>query len=56
MTVHRSNRRGQSDDLIAMIVKQSVSGDHECAGAHFHQGQESRIEVALAARLQDVEL
>src|SRR5262249_5724583 len=38
-----------------MIVKQSVGGDHECAGAQFHQDQEGRIEVALAANLQDVE-
>ena len=56
--VHRGHRmtRSQCDELLAPAVEEWVTADYERAGSQSGQGCEDRIEVALGARMQDMEL
>src|SRR4029453_5051979 len=56
--VHRGNRvaQGQCGELLAPAIEKWITADHERAGSQSGQGCEDRIEVALGARMQDMEL
>src|SRR5262249_10847812 len=46
----------QSHKLLALVIEEIISADHERAGSQPLQGCEGRIEVAFGARVKDVEL
>ena len=56
--VHRGDRvaQGQCGELLAPAIKKWITADHERAGSQSGQGCEDRIEFALGARMQDMEL
>ena len=48
--------QGQCDELLAPAIEEWIAADHERAGSQSGQGCEDRIEVALGAGEQDMEL
>src|SRR5262249_4294132 len=56
--VHRGHRVAQCQcgELLAMTVEKWIAADHERAGLQSGQGREDHIEVAVGARMQDMEL
>jgi len=46
----------QRGELFASADKEWIVADHEATRPQSHQGCEGRLEVALGARVQDVEL
>jgi hypothetical protein len=43
-------------ELFAPAVEECIGDDHECAGPLTDQGCESVIDIALGARVEDVQL
>jgi hypothetical protein len=47
---------GQCGKLFAMGVEERMAGDHEPARSQLDQSREDRIEVALGAGIEDMEV